>query len=75
MVRDSTTRPAPSRLLRVPKQAPVIEEAEPHVGGAWRFADEFEAREAASNFRLYLAILQEWDEKEKERERRRDKLD
>jgi len=34
-------------------------------GDSILYADEEDMREAAENFRQYLAILQEWDEKEK----------
>jgi hypothetical protein len=39
------------------------------------YTDEVDAREAASNFRQYLAILEEWDEREKEKEKAKGKLD
>jgi len=35
------------------------------------YTDEDELREAVENFRAYLGILEEWDEREKETTRRR----
>ena len=66
MAERSTTRSPPSRLLRHGRQAPVVEEVQPELrAAALPYADESDMQEAVSNFRLYLAILEEWDAKEK----------
>jgi hypothetical protein len=49
------------------RQATPVEGAQPHRRTALLYTNEVDAREAAGNFCLYLAILQEWDEREKEK--------
>jgi hypothetical protein len=66
MAERSTTLSPPSRLLRQARHAPVVEEVQPELrAAALPYADESDMQEAVSNFRLYLAILEEWDAKEK----------
>jgi len=60
-----TARSAVARFQQVTPAAQV----EP---SSWLpYTDEDEVREAVENFRSYLAILEEWDEREKETTRRR----
>lgn len=65
MAERSTTRPPPPRTW-LPAR-PLVSE-EPRSGDPAvpiLYENEEAMREAVENFRHYLAILQEWDEKEK----------
>jgi len=74
MAERSTTRSPPSRLVRLAEQSPVSARVKPDPNvGFFPYTDEANVTEAVGNFRQYLAILEEWDEREKEKAK--DKLD
>ena len=50
---------------------PTTRESEGEPASWLPYTDEDQLREAVENFRAYLAILEEWDEREKETTRRR----
>lgn len=65
MAERSTTRPQPTKTWL---PARPLASGEPRSGDPAvpiLYEDEDDMREAVENFRHYLAILQEWDEKEK----------
>ena len=67
MAERSTTRSPPSRLVRLVQQSPVPPRTKPDPSaGFLPYTVEVDVAEAVGNFRQYLAILQEWDEREKE---------
>jgi hypothetical protein len=61
MIRGLTARSASAR------SQPGTGEGHDEPAGWLPYTCETEMQEAAENFRAYLAILEEWDEKEKER--------
>ena len=74
MAERSTTRSPPSRLVRLVQQPPVSARVKPDPNvGFFPYTDDADVTEAVGNFRQYLAILEEWDEREKEKPK--DKLD
>jgi len=69
MAERSTTRPPPTRTW-LPARPLVSEEpTSGQPGVSILYANEEDMREAVENFRHYLAILQEWDRKEKSGEK------
>lgn len=65
MIRDLTARSA------VARSQPSSSEGHSEPASWLPYTCETEMQEAAENFRAYLAILEEWDEREKERAQNR----
>jgi hypothetical protein len=75
MAERSTTRSPSSRLVRLAEQSSVYTRVKPDPNvGFFPYTDEADVTEAVGNFRQYLAILEEWDEREKEKEKAQGKL-